>query len=121
MSSASLAQWLPLDSDCYDTHFLLPLHVFPTFRRVYHIFLYVRVNKCTDNVPLLTECANSSQCAPLKLHYDHCAERVQHQQEDENYKGPKEDCVEECKLCNRYISFPSFTLTAENSEPRFSG
>ncbi|KAL9019158.1 MAG: hypothetical protein Q9185_003539, partial [Variospora sp. 1 TL-2023] len=41
------------------------------------------------------ECARSSQCAPLKHHYDACAERVQQQQEDEDYKGPKEDCVEE--------------------------
>ncbi|KAL8765179.1 MAG: hypothetical protein Q9209_007678 [Squamulea sp. 1 TL-2023] len=41
------------------------------------------------------ECAKSSQCVPLKHHYDACAERVTKQQEDENYKGPKEDCVEE--------------------------
>lgn len=37
----------------------------------------------------------SQQCAPLKHHYDECAERVQHQQE-ENGKAD-EDCVEECK------------------------
>ncbi|KAL9005556.1 MAG: hypothetical protein Q9188_001681 [Gyalolechia gomerana] len=41
------------------------------------------------------ECAKSSQCAPLKHHYDACAERVHRQEEDEAYKGPKEDCVEE--------------------------
>ncbi|CAO1605386.1 Cytochrome b-c1 complex subunit 6, mitochondrial [Xanthoria calcicola] len=44
------------------------------------------------------ECAKSSQCAPLKHHYDACAERVTKQQEDEDYKGPKEDCVEECRF-----------------------
>ncbi|KAL8748654.1 MAG: hypothetical protein Q9199_008122 [Rusavskia elegans] len=43
----------------------------------------------------LLKCAKSSQCAPLKHHYDACAERVTKQQEDEDYKGPKEDCVEE--------------------------
>ena len=37
----------------------------------------------------------SQKCAPLKHHYDECAERVQHQQE-ENGKAD-EDCVEECK------------------------
>ncbi|KAL2215838.1 ubiquinol-cytochrome C reductase hinge protein-domain-containing protein [Thermoascus aurantiacus ATCC 26904] len=41
------------------------------------------------------ECANSSQCAPFKHHFDECVERVTRQQEDPNYKGPKEDCVEE--------------------------
>lgn len=43
-----------------------------------------------------TECMKSQQCAPLKHHYDECAERVQQQQE-ENGKAD-EDCVEECKL-----------------------
>lgn len=41
------------------------------------------------------ECMKSQQCAPLKHHYDECAERVQQQQE-ENGKAD-EDCVEECK------------------------
>ncbi|KAL2000412.1 hypothetical protein VTN02DRAFT_3096 [Thermoascus thermophilus] len=41
------------------------------------------------------ECANSSQCAPFKHHFDECVERVTRQQEDPDYKGPKEDCVEE--------------------------
>lgn len=36
----------------------------------------------------------SQQCAPLKHHYDECAERVTQQQE-ENGKAD-EDCVEEC-------------------------
>ena len=45
-----------------------------------------------------TDCARSSQCAPVKHHYDACAERVTRQQEDPDHKGPKEDCVEECKL-----------------------
>lgn len=43
------------------------------------------------------ECVNSAQCAPYKHHFDECVERVTRQQEDEDYKGPKEDCVEECK------------------------
>ena len=37
----------------------------------------------------------TAQCAPLKHHYDECAERVQ-QQEQEHGKA-HEDCVEECK------------------------
>ena len=37
----------------------------------------------------------TKQCAPLKHHYDECAERVQ-QQEEEKGKA-EEDCVEECK------------------------
>ncbi|CEO60223.1 Putative Ubiquinol-cytochrome c reductase complex 17 kd protein (AFU_orthologue; AFUA_4G11390) [Penicillium brasilianum] len=41
------------------------------------------------------ECANSAQCAPYKHHFEECVERVTRQQEDEDYKGPKEDCVEE--------------------------
>ncbi|KAG0160048.1 hypothetical protein PDIDSM_7575 [Penicillium digitatum] len=41
------------------------------------------------------ECAHSAVCAPYKHHYDECVERVTRQQEDEDYKGPKEDCVEE--------------------------
>lgn len=45
----------------------------------------------------MSECANSSQCAPYKHHYDECVERVTRQEEDEDYNGPKEDCVEECK------------------------
>ncbi|KAI4089788.1 MAG: hypothetical protein LQ348_003995 [Seirophora lacunosa] len=58
------------------------------------------------------ECAKSSQCAPLKHHYDACAERVQQQEEDEDYKGPKEDCVEECKWCS-CISGPHVLALAE--------
>ena len=45
---------------------------------------------------ILTECMKSQQCAPLKHHYDECAERVTQQQE-ENGKAD-EDCVEECML-----------------------
>lgn len=44
-----------------------------------------------------TECANSSECAPAKHHYDHCVERVTKQQE-ENGKAD-ENCVEECEYC----------------------
>lgn len=39
------------------------------------------------------ECMRSQQCAPLKHHYDECAERVQHQQETKGKAD--EDCVEE--------------------------
>ena len=50
----------------------------------------------TNSRPCSIECAKSSECAPLKHHYEACAERVQRQEADENHKGPKEDCVEEC-------------------------
>ncbi len=42
----------------------------------------------------VAECMRTAQCAPLKHHYDECAERVQ-QQEKEHGKA-QEDCVEEC-------------------------
>jgi len=38
----------------------------------------------------------SQQCAPLKHHYDECAERVMQQQEETGKAD--EDCVEECML-----------------------
>jgi hypothetical protein len=38
----------------------------------------------------------SQQCAPLKHHYDECAERVMQQQEETG--KAEEDCVEECTL-----------------------
>ncbi|KAI9838291.1 MAG: hypothetical protein M1819_005559 [Sarea resinae] len=41
------------------------------------------------------ECAESKACSPLKHHYDECVERVTSASDDS--KGPKEDCVEECK------------------------
>ncbi|KAK5087629.1 Cytochrome b-c1 complex subunit 6, mitochondrial [Exophiala xenobiotica] len=41
------------------------------------------------------ECAKSAGCIGYKHHYQECVERVTAQQEDESYKGPKEDCVEE--------------------------
>jgi len=44
---------------------------------------------------LEAECARSAQCAPLKHHYDACADRVRQQSDDEHHKGPKENCVEE--------------------------
>lgn len=43
----------------------------------------------------LSECEKTAACAPLKHHYDECAERVTRQHE-ENGKAD-EDCVEECK------------------------
>lgn len=39
----------------------------------------------------------TQQCAPLKHHYDECAERV-HSQHEQHGKA-HEDCVEECKSC----------------------
>ena len=44
------------------------------------------------------ECARSAGCIGYKHHYEECVERVTAQKEDESYKGPKEDCVEECKF-----------------------
>ncbi|PGG96462.1 hypothetical protein AJ79_09587 [Helicocarpus griseus UAMH5409] len=41
------------------------------------------------------ECANSAACAPVKHHFDECVERVTRNSEDPDYKGVKEDCVEE--------------------------
>lgn len=49
------------------------------------------------------DCAHSTHCAPYKHHYDECVERVTQQQEDPDANGPKEDCVEECKLSTVYI------------------
>jgi len=49
-----------------------------------------------DLKPKLEEqCAKSAQCAPYKHHFDHCVERVSHQESNPDHKGPKEDCVEE--------------------------
>ena len=43
----------------------------------------------------LKECMQSKRCAPMKHHYDECADRVTQQIEE---KGKaEEDCVEECK------------------------
>ena len=41
----------------------------------------------------------SQQCAPLKHHYDECAERVT--QQHEQHGKAHEDCVEECKCINQ--------------------
>lgn len=43
------------------------------------------------------ECAQSKECAPYKHHFDECVERVTRNGEDPNFKGPHEDCVEECE------------------------
>jgi ubiquinol-cytochrome c reductase subunit 6 len=51
-----------------------------------------------------TECARSAQCAPYKHHYEECVERVTAMHEDPDYKGPKEDCVEECMLRPLFLS-----------------
>lgn len=60
---------------------------------------------------VLIECANSSQCAPMKHHFDECVERVTRQQEDPDAKGPKEDCVEECKEIPFLLSLSIVSLT----------
>ena len=44
-----------------------------------------------------SDCARSSQCSGYKHHYEDCVKQVTAQHEDPNHKGPKEDCVEECK------------------------
>ncbi|KAI9761498.1 MAG: hypothetical protein M4579_001008 [Chaenotheca gracillima] len=49
------------------------------------------------------ECANSSQCAPFKHHFDECVERVTEAQNSEEHKGPHEDCVEECMITNSSV------------------
>jgi hypothetical protein len=52
------------------------------------------------------ECAHSAVCAPYKHHYDECVERVTRQEEQgDDFKGPKEDCVEECKY-NKKLAIP---------------
>ncbi|KAI5821333.1 ubiquinol-cytochrome c reductase subunit 6 [Pyronema omphalodes] len=49
-----------------------------------------------DPMPaLLEECEKTPACAPAKHHFDECVERVTAAADDENAKGPKEDCVEE--------------------------
>ncbi len=45
---------------------------------------------------VFVDCANSSECKPAKHHYEECVERVTAAESDEDHKGPKEDCVEEC-------------------------
>lgn len=47
----------------------------------------------TTSIP---ECLKTPACAPLKHHYDECAERVQHQ--EEQHGKAEEDCVEECEF-----------------------
>ena len=53
-------------------------------------------------------------CAPYKHHYDECVERVMKQEEDEDFKGPKEDCVEECKFprASGYCTVPKTSVAA---------
>ena len=52
-----------------------------------------------DPKPKIEEdCLKTKECAPLKHHYDECAERVKHQ--EETHGKANEDCVEECE----YIS-----------------
>ena len=48
-------------------------------------------------MPLITECERTKECRHAKSEYDSCVARVTRAQEDENHKGHKEDCVEECK------------------------
>lgn len=54
--------------------------------------------KYARSLMICAECAHSAVCAPYKHHYDECVERVTRQEEaGDDFKGPKEDCVEECK------------------------
>lgn len=48
----------------------------------------------------------SQQCAPLKHHYDECAERVMQQQEE--HGKAEEDCVEECKFRDTPITLGDY-------------
>lgn len=43
-----------------------------------------------------TECEKTKECRHHKQEYDACVARVTKAQEDEDHKGPHEDCVEEC-------------------------
>lgn len=78
----------------------------------YHQFsasLIIITNSTNRSSSLLhLECARTTQCAPLKHHFDECAERVTEQQENPDHKGPKEDCVEECKSQPLSLSHGSF-------------
>lgn len=67
---------------------------------------------------MLLECARTAKCAPLKHHFEECAERVTAQQEDTDHKGPKEDCVEECEFF--LVLLPYFYLSAIPLQLRFS-
>ena len=68
-------------------------------------------DQCALTVFAFIECINSAQCSTLKHHYDACGERVKQQEADPDYKGYREDCVEECKFCAfhdvLYTKFPS--------------
>ena len=77
---------------------LIPFHT-PPFSRSnpsLHTHLSSKFNP-TNPPPNKTECSRSAQCAPLKHHFDACAARVAAQHENPDHKGPKEDCVEECR------------------------
>jgi hypothetical protein len=55
---------------------------------------------------LRVECANSKECSPAKHHFDECVERVTQNSENPDFKGPHEDCVEECE----FLFFPSLVF-----------
>jgi len=63
-----------------------------------------------------TDCARSAQCSVWRHHYEECAERVTYKQEHpDQFKGQKEDCVEECmnemKPATRPTPIPGILLT----------
>lgn len=68
----------------------------------------------------LTECEHSAQCAPLKHHFEECAQRVRAQVENPDHKGLKEDCVEECESFNFFFFRPGSTswLGGDDDEGR---
>lgn len=65
---------------------------------VFYIFQFDAI-EANDRLFLQTiECRNSKDCAPAKHHFDDCVERVTRNSEDPDFKGPHEDCVEECQF-----------------------
>lgn len=63
------------------------------------------------NQNTFTDCAKTAACRPAKHHYDECVERVTAAAEAQpDHKGPKEDCVEECK-CTLFLGFALFVRT----------
>ena len=63
-----------------------------------------------------TECLKTAQCAPLKHHYDECAERVQQQIDDNG--AAEENCVEECEYPCRALSGLDLCHAAVGMVPR---
>ena len=68
-----------------------------------------------------TDCARSSQCSGYKHHYEECVERVTYQHEHpEQFKGHKEDCVEECANWTQILPFSTVWDRANSAPPQSS-